>query len=97
MNKVWKCTAHWWGSRTSNPVWGANTVPGGFDSHALPPYPFEILQIVLKAVSKKPDFSGIFSDFPKSLAMSAGILTNIYRFAAFRMSGTAVSLPMAMM
>ena len=33
-----KCTAHWWGSRTSNPVWGANTVPGGFDSHALPPH-----------------------------------------------------------
>lgn len=32
-----KWTAHWWGSRTSNPVWGANTVPGGFDSHALPP------------------------------------------------------------
>jgi len=22
---------------TSNPVWGAKTVPGGFDSHALPP------------------------------------------------------------
>jgi len=23
---------------TSNPVWGAKTVPGGFDSHALPPF-----------------------------------------------------------
>ena len=33
-----KCAAHWWGSRTSNPVWGAKTVPGGFDSHALPPF-----------------------------------------------------------
>ena len=32
-----KCTVHWWDSRTSNPVWGAKTVPGGFDSHALPP------------------------------------------------------------
>jgi len=21
----------------ANPVWGVNTVPGGFDSHALPP------------------------------------------------------------
>ena len=32
-----KCQGHWWASRTSNPVWGAKTVPGGFDSHALPP------------------------------------------------------------
>jgi len=24
--------------RASNPVWGANTLPGGFDSHVLPPF-----------------------------------------------------------
>jgi hypothetical protein len=34
---TWKWKAHWWGSRTSNPVCGANTLVGGFDSHALPP------------------------------------------------------------
>jgi hypothetical protein len=33
----WKWKAHWWGSRTSNPVCRANTLAGGFDSHALPP------------------------------------------------------------
>jgi hypothetical protein len=33
----WKCQGHWWASRTSNPEWGASTLPGGFDSHALPP------------------------------------------------------------
>jgi hypothetical protein len=38
IKSLWKCAAHWWGSRTSNPVWGAKPVPGGFDSHALPPF-----------------------------------------------------------
>ena len=38
-----KCAASWCGSRTSNPVWGAYTVPGGFDSHALPPFHTEII------------------------------------------------------
>ncbi len=45
-----KWTAHWWGSRTSNPVWGARTVPGGFDSHALPPF---FILPTLQAVAKK--------------------------------------------
>ena len=34
----WKWKAHWWGSRTSNPVCRANYLAGGFDSHALPPH-----------------------------------------------------------
>jgi hypothetical protein len=38
--KTWKWTGHWWASRTSNPVMGANNVHGGFDSHALPPVYF---------------------------------------------------------
>ena len=29
----------WWVPRTSNPVCGATSVAGGFDSHALPPLP----------------------------------------------------------
>src|SRR5208337_2083189 len=32
-----KCEAHWWGPRTSNPVYLLNKGVGGFDSHALPP------------------------------------------------------------
>ncbi len=42
---MWKCAAHWWGPRTSNPMWGVRTVPGGFDSHALPPF-YPIISIV---------------------------------------------------
>ena len=26
----------WWAPRTSNPLWGVNRVPGGFDSHTFP-------------------------------------------------------------
>jgi hypothetical protein len=33
-----KCKGHWWASRTSNPVKGASTLLGEFDSHALPPF-----------------------------------------------------------
>lgn len=33
----WERIAAWWRSWTSNPVWGTNTVLGGFDSHAFPP------------------------------------------------------------
>ena len=42
LQEIRKCAAHWWGPRTSNPMWGVNTVPGGFDSHALPPKLFII-------------------------------------------------------
>jgi hypothetical protein len=36
----------WWVPRTSNPVCGATSVAGGFDSHALPPYYFQYLWII---------------------------------------------------
>ena len=42
-----KCQGHWWASRTSNPEWGASTLPGGFDSHALPPFNFKHLAHVI--------------------------------------------------
>ena len=34
----------WWPSRTSNPVYRVNSLVGGFDSHALPPF-FALYQI----------------------------------------------------
>ena len=34
--RKWK--GHWWLSRTSNPVHRVNSLVGGFDSHALPPF-----------------------------------------------------------
>jgi hypothetical protein len=40
--RKWK--AHWWGSRTSNPVYRAKTLVGGFDSHALPPQLFRYVR-----------------------------------------------------
>ena len=44
----------WWVPRTSNPVCGASSVAGGFDSHALPPL-FPIISIAY--VTKKVLFS----------------------------------------
>jgi hypothetical protein len=45
-------------------VWGARTVPGGFDSHALPPILFDIIDIflVLDHPGTRPEFQNVCHD-----------------------------------
>lgn len=33
----WKHFGRWWAARSSKPVGGMRNLPGGFDSHVLPP------------------------------------------------------------
>ena len=49
LRSVAEADGSWWVPRTSNPVWGATSVSGGFDSHALPPilYYFIVCYILI--------------------------------------------------
>ena len=36
-SNFWKHDRRWWAAWSSKPVWGVRSLPGGFDSHVLPP------------------------------------------------------------